>query len=356
MALTIEEIEDNELSLWDSYVLNHPESNLYHLTSWRDVISQTYGHSAIYIAAKNNSRICGVLPTIRIKHFIFGDSLTSIPFFDSGGILADTPEIEKLLLKKICSIGSAIKTHKIELRSLSKLKDFDKDSSISKIEDWKSTVQTNKVCMRLQLSASSEEMMKSFKSKLRSQIKKPIKEGLTAKIGSAELIDDFYKVFLVNMRDLGSPVHSKELIENTLKIFKKSSRLVIVYRKTKPVAGSVIIGFKNVLMNPWASSLREYSKLSPNMLLYWAMLEYGCDNGFKYFDFGRSTPGEGTYNFKKQWGATPLQLYWHYLSVDENENQSAPPSKFDKAIELWKKLPVPLTGYLGPHVRKYISL
>ncbi|MEZ5583585.1 MAG: GNAT family N-acetyltransferase [Candidatus Competibacteraceae bacterium] len=63
---------------------------------------------------------------------------------------------------------------------------------------------------------------------------------------------------------------------------------------------------------PWASSLRKYNSLSPNMLLYWSVLEFACKKGYRIFDFGRSTPGEGTYRFKEQWGAKPVQLYWHY--------------------------------------------
>lgn len=50
------------------------------------------------------------------------------------------------------------------------------------------------------------------------------------------------------------------------------------------------------------------------MLLYWAMLEYACDQGYRQFDFGRSTPGEGTCRFKEQWGAKSHQLYWYQLS------------------------------------------
>lgn len=66
--------------------------------------------------------------------------------------------------------------------------------------------------MLLDLPESSEILMKYFKAKLRSQIKKPLKEGLKPKVGGIELLYDFYKVFSINMRDLGSPVHSQKLM------------------------------------------------------------------------------------------------------------------------------------------------
>ncbi len=92
--------------------------------------------------------------------------------------------------------------------------------------------------------------MKSFKSKLRSQIKKPIKEGLTAKVGGPELLEDFYKVFAINMRDLGSPVHSKNLMKNVLEEFLESSRIVTVYKDDEPAACSLIVSFGDTLENP----------------------------------------------------------------------------------------------------------
>ncbi len=160
------------------------------------------------------------------------------------------------------------------------------------------------------------------------------------------------------MRDLGSPLHSRKLIKHVLKEFSEKARIVLVYKGSEPLACSIIVGFNDTLENPWASALRQYSRLSPNMLIYWTMLEYACDNGFKYFDFGRSTPDEGTYRFKEQWGAKPEPLHWHFISLNGqpiNEDTSEK-SKFDIAIHYWQKLPVPVTKLLGPMIRKHIGL
>ena len=94
------------------------------------------------------------------------------------------------------------------------------------------------------------------------------------------------------------------------------------------------------------------------MLLYWTMLEYACDNGFKEFDFGRSTPGEGTYKFKEQWGAIPERLHWQYISFAKEyiENDKSSKDKYSKFVPLWKNLPVSITKIFGPPIRKYIGL
>jgi hypothetical protein len=185
-----------------------------------------------------------------------------------------------------------------------------------------------------------------------------MKAGLQSSIGGQELLEDFYKVFCVNMRDLGSPVHTKKMMYNVIEQFPETARIIIIYQGDNPLACSVVVGYKNILENPWASALRKYGRLSANMLLYWTMLEYGCDNGYTCFDFGRSTPGEGTYRFKEQWGANSAPLNWHYLSSDGKalDGQASEKFLFQKVAQLWSKLPVFVTRIIGPGIRKYIGL
>ena len=114
------------------------------------------------------------------------------------------------------------------------------------------------------------------------------------------------------------------------------------------------MGFKDRLEIPWAASMRRYNRYSPNMLLYWSCLKFACEHNFSTFDFGRSTSGEGTYKFKEQWGARPLQLYWHYWLRGEGMLPELNPKnpKYRMAIIIWKKLPVRLTKLIGPLIVK----
>jgi CelD/BcsL family acetyltransferase involved in cellulose biosynthesis len=160
------------------------------------------------------------------------------------------------------------------------------------------------------------------------------------------------------MRDLGSPVHSKRLFQEICAAFNENARIGIVNYQNKPVAAGMIFCFRDTVEIPWASSLKEYNKFSPNMLLYWSLIEYACSEGYKYFDFGRSTPDEGTYKFKEQWGAKPSPLYWHHIILDGKQisNDYSEKSRFERAIEYWKKLPLPISNRVGPLIRKHISL
>lgn len=354
---------------WNDFIKNQKDSCLYHCLEWSNIIKAIYHHKSHNFIVKNydesspsyhkkndslNYNILGLLPLIRIQSLMFGNSLVSIPYFDSGGVLLADELVETALLNKAIELAEKYKITTIEIRQNHRFNNYEN----SRINGWNLSLSISKVRMILDLVDSSELLINSFKPKLRSQIRKPIKEGLTTEVGGIELVDDFYNIFAENMRDLGSPVHSKKFIAETLKAFSNAANVFIVYGDRKPLAGSVTIGFKDTLSNPWASSLRRYSHLAPNMLLYWSMLEFACQQGYKRFDFGRSTPGEGTYKFKEQWGAKPEPLYWYRLSKtsDQGFGNKLDKDKMSKAIEYWKKLPVPLTKIIGPRIRKYISL
>jgi hypothetical protein len=107
---------------------------------------------------------------------------------------------------------------------------------------------------------------------------------------------------------------------------------------------------------PWASALREFNPLCPNVLLYWTMIQLGIRQHCTTFDLGRSTPNEGTFQFKKQWGAVPRQLVWEYWTAPGQEAPDLSPAnpKFDLAIRAWQRLPVPVATALGPHIVRNI--
>ncbi|MGH8468031.1 MAG: FemAB family XrtA/PEP-CTERM system-associated protein [Gammaproteobacteria bacterium] len=362
---------------WDEFVRKHPQATLFHRYGWREVFFRAYGHATYYIMAyegeydsgrensvrpeKSTVNILGVLPLVHLKHIIFGNHLVSLPFLDGGGVLASCRAAEEGLMFEAIRLGLEVGACNIELRDEQPIACWNNVDALcleSAGKPLNTVTRSDKVRMLLTLPASSEMLMQSFTSKLRNQIKKPLREGLTSRVGGVELLEDFYRVFLVNMRDLGSPVHALELMRQTLRVFSEESRILVVYVHKKPVASSLVVGFNKVLRNPWASSLKKYAPLSPNMLLYFRMLEYACDHRYRIFDFGRSSPGEGTYRFKEQWGAVPAPLYWHCISVGGKplNLDSSDKVRFEKAIRYWKMLPLPVTRIIGPSIRKHIGL
>jgi hypothetical protein len=90
--------------------------------------------------------------------------------------------------------------------------------------------------------------------------------------------------------------------------------------------------------------------------LYWSVIEHAIGERCTTLDFGRSTPNEGTFKFKEQWGATPRPCHWEYYLSSGRPMPNTSPSnpKFNLAIAAWKKLPVGLATWLGPSIVRSI--
>jgi serine/alanine adding enzyme len=337
--------QEQDRTQWNEYVLHSNVAGCYHLSGWKDVIEKSFGHRTLYLLSEDSShRINGILPLVQLRSLLFGNYMVSLPYFNYGGVCADNEEIRDRLLAEAIGQMQLHKARHIELRHAFALNGR-----------WRE--KTSKVAMKLALPSSPDDLWKSFPSKLRSQIQRPVKEGMSVKTGREECLDEFYGIFAENMRDLGTPVYAKAFFRNILRTFPEQTWICTVSTEQgRPVAAGFLVGFRDMLEIPWASSLRRYNRLSPNMLLYWSVLKVACEKGFRYFDFGRSTPHEGTFRFKEQWGAKPVQLYWHYWMRDGRPMPELNPHnpKYRMAIEAWKKMPLFLTRLIGPPIVKHL--
>lgn len=333
-----------DAALWDAFVLSRPEASGYHTLAWREVVTRVFGHPTFYLMAKDGQdMVRGVLPLVLTKSPLFGSFLTSLAFFNYGGILAEDRMATEKLLARAGDLARELGAGHIELRQTAPLE-----------TDW--PVGQHKVSMRLALPSDPEALFKAYPSKLRSQIRRGQKEGMEVRIGAEELLNDYYSVFSRCMRDLGTPVYAKGFFRTIVDAFPKETRLFVVSLQQQPLAAGLVYGFRRVLEIPWAASDKRYGRLAPNMLLYHAVLEYACREGFTEFDFGRSSVDSGTYRFKQQWGAQPRPLYWYYWLSQGREMPRLSPDnpKFKVAISLWQRLPLFAANLLGPHIVKYL--
>ncbi|HEU5321554.1 MAG TPA: GNAT family N-acetyltransferase, partial [Methylomirabilota bacterium] len=210
-----------------------------------------------------------------------------------------------------------------------------------------------RVTMRLAL-AGEEAVWRALPSERRNRVRKGQKSGLTAAWHGAEALDDFYAVFAANMRDLGSPVHSRRFFRLMLEELPGTARVLLVRDAAgRAVGAAVCLVFRDTVMVPWVSSRREAFHLCPNFVLYWEVVRAACRDGYRTLDLGRSFRNAGTFEFKRQWGAAPHALPWLFLDAVPG---AAPPvdrdaGRFGLLVRAWKRLPLPVANALGPWVR-----
>lgn len=342
-AVTVTRLETADTPAWDHFVSLHPQATSYHLSAWQAVLHKAFGHTSHHLVAKRNERVVGVLPLVQLKSALFGNFMVSMPFLNYGGVLANDDAVRTELLDQAVTLAKALACSHLELRET------------TPSHSW--PMRTDKVSMWLPLPATQDALWTQIGSKLRAQIKKGMGHGFTFEVGGVELLNDFYRVFSTNMRDLGTPVYAKRFFEIILKEAPGMPELVVGKdSRGRPVAGALVLRHGDRMEVPWASTLRRANNLNANMALYWTMLSHACESGCSTFDFGRSTVEASTHRFKKQWGARAVPLYWHYWMANDNPIPQINPGnpKYRLAISTWKRLPLTVANHIGPHISRSI--
>jgi serine/alanine adding enzyme len=330
---------DDEGQAWDAFVKAHPDSTHCHLWGWKQVIEKSFGWKTFYLAATEDGVLRGVLPVVWQKSRLFGSFMTSMPFLNAGGILAAQPEAERALLAEAVRIASENGASHLELRHR---RDLDLDLP----------TKTAKITLVRPVEPDCDKMMAELDKKVRADVRKSMKADFRSEFGHKDFVADFYEVFAVNMRDLGTPVYARSFFENIVEVFPDSTHICRVLSGNRPVATSFLIAHKGSIEAVWSSSVRGYRLLKPNMFLYWNLLCFSGQQGYTQFDFGRSSVGSGTHRFKQQWGTREVQLYWQYWTRDGAELPELNPHnpKYRAAIWAWQHMPLWMTKAIGPKI------
>lgn len=325
---------------WSDSLEQRVELSLPHHTAWLSVLRNAMGHVPYCLEASAHGHTEGILPLVLVRSPLFGRFLVSLPYLNSGGVLAERNEVASALVDRAVALAHELRVRYLELRHETALEHRGLNGRL-----------TSKVHMRLALPRTHTEMWKQLKDKVRSQIRKGQKQGFHVVWGGRDLVSEFYAVFSRNMRDLGTPVYGRALFEQILEQFPGSAELCVVRRERQPVAVALLMHGETNTEVPSASSLRQFNPTNVNMLMYWHLLMRAIERGRRVFDFGRSTTDSPTYRFKKQWGAEPEPAVWQYFVRQGSVGDMRPENpSYGRLIRIWQHLPVSLTRIIGPMV------
>ena len=331
---------------WRAFVERHPDATAYHAWGWKTVFEKTFGWDSYYLVAEKEGEISGVLPLIWQRNWPGTSVLSSMPHLKGGGILADTTEAAECLLAEAKQLALRLNANCLELRHASLLEPC---------MVW--PARTDKVTFVLGLEQDEEKMLKALDKKTRNMVRKSMSHGMTAEFDTERSLDEFYRIFCRNMRELGSPAYSKQLFTEIRNAMPKNTHICLVRHQGQVIAGALLFGFRRTIEAIWASSLYKYLDLKPNMFMYWQMFRFASEHGYDSFDFGRCSVDSGTFRFKKQWGAQEMPLYWHQWRPDGAaiSQPKAASSAYRLASWIWQRTPLWVTNSLGPHLIKRLE-
>ncbi len=341
--MEVRELRDGDWVQWDEYVRCADLSTPYHLVRWKNVLEETFGSETHYFYLAENGKIIGVLPLVHINSVLAGHYVTSLP----GGLCAENEQAAEILLLRAEQLVKASGAKYLILRDGRKKWDLP-----NLITD------ENHITFMIELNSDPELTKSTFKKRTRQLVNKAVRSNLES-VPGMENLAEYYPVYAQAMKELGTPTLGFAFFRSMAENLPGESNLLTIYHEDRIVGGGFMAPFKETVYCTWAGTLREYYRLRPVHLLVWSTINYATDRGFHWLDLGRCRKESGTYVFKKDFGAEPLQLYQQFYLNGPHQ----PPSvgadmeddpKYRAFVKIWRWLPIPITEFLGPKLRKRV--
>jgi FemAB-related protein (PEP-CTERM system-associated) len=323
---------------WDAYVHNNPHGTFFHRSAWSHVIEESFRHKPYYLISRRAGRVTGVLPLIRIKTLLFGDSLISTPYCVHGGPLSDDAESLSALMAMAKSLMAQLNIPACEIRGATALG-----------EGWTPSAPFY-ANFRKPLPRTAEETLKAIPRKQRAVVRKAIEHGLTSAVEAS--LDPFFGLYAESLRDHGTPMFPRKYFTSLLKHFGKDVEILSVYDNATPVCSVLCFVHKNEILPYYAGGNKMSRRVGGHDFMYWEVMRRAVDRGLTSFDFGRSKINTGAYDFKRNWGfePTPLTYSWHVRAGHAIPEHNPLNPKYRLMIAAWKRLPVRVANVIGPHL------
>ncbi|QGP78584.1 FemAB family XrtA/PEP-CTERM system-associated protein [Sphingobium sp. CAP-1] len=328
----------------DAFVMAHADGTPFHRTAWLRAIEQATGHRALLLAAVAPSgRINGLLPLHHVRSRLFGHALVSTAFAVDGGLLVDDMRAGTALATAAEQLARDRGGVPIELRG-----------GLTPGAGWDRREGEHVGFVRPIAECDEAELL-AIPRKHRAELRKALANpALSVETGrSAKMIRAHYHVYARSVRNLGTPVFPAQLFRSVLHHFGEDADIMVVRDGGRPVSAVLTLYHDGRAMPYWGGGVSDARRLRSNELLYFRLMGHGRARGMTLFDFGRSKAGSGQAAWKKSFGFEPRPLVYHGWSADGAQRDISPTNaKYQRRIELWKKLPLPIANLLGPMISR----
>lgn len=336
-----------EKDRWDDFV-EKSGGPVYDLWEWGQ-LCELYGHEAEYLGVVDEQELLGVLPIVYMRGSLFGDKLISMPFSEYGSlVVADgaPSEAMALLLDRVHELADQRSVDFVSLRgrSLEQSREF--------------TGKRRFVTFEIPVD-DADAAWDSLDSSRRTHVRNARENEL--EVRQARSIDDlerYYELYLENQQRFGSPPHSFRFFRQLWTEFEDELSIDLAFHDDTLVNGGIVFQLADRCFDWSRVAHRDYRDLQGGSLLLWNAIERACDDeSVSRFTLGRTRNGSGVYMFKKSWGGEKTWLDdYHYFPNGDFALPDPDSEKYDRAKEVWRKVPKPVTKLVGPQIRKHISL
>jgi len=330
---------------WLSFISSHAEATIFHHPAWIGTLNQCYGYSPFILAICNPSgEICAGLPVMEVNHPLNNRRWVSLPFSDYCNVLYSTEDSLVRLAESLIPLYADNKISRVEFRW-----PFPEHPAIQ----MQSSYVLHTLCLdpdtKVVAKRASRQQMQNVRTAEKNEVKIVCGNSIKEARG-------FYRLHCLTRRKHGIPVQPWrffELLTENL-VQKGLGFFLLAYKDETCLVSGMFLHFGKTLTYKYSASIEEGLKLRPNHLLTWTAFQWGCENGFATFDFGRADLGdEGLSEYKRRWGADEIPLsYSYYPSAPKADRKS----RFIPVMQtIIRKSPIWVTRLSGQLLYRYLG-
>jgi len=318
---------------WDAFVDSHPLGLVYHLSAWKRMLEEAFPHiSGRFLTLRDNStgKIAAGLPVYRVKSWLLGNRVVSIPFASFCNPLVSNDSQLEMLLPEVVDEYHRNGNDRLEIRMMPSTGQAS-HPPLSRMARYKHNF--------LPLITDPEELFAGLaKTSICQKVNKARKAGVVIegvddekglRICHSILVQLRHRISLPAIPFAFFAAMRRHLWPEHMKVF-------LAMQAGKPVACHLVLTYKNLWTSEYSASTHN-ALHGVNQLIYWDSIQRAVAAGARSFSFGRtSTTNVGLLSYKRRWNTVEEDVTEHVLTRHGAAE--------DVAAEI-----------LGPRAKKYLS-
>lgn len=311
---------------WGQLLARNDGSSVFHSANWLAALQRTYSYEPLaFTSSPPDGDLNNAVVFCRVKSWLTGKRLVSLPFSDHCEPLVDNVDQLKMLIEPAQKELREGKVKYIDIRPLS----LRFSQGLENSETY--------FLHLLDLRPTLDELYKKLHGdSIRRKIQRAEREGLTHEVGSSEeMLAEFYKLHAITRQRQEVPPHPLKWFRNVLACLGEAAQIRIARKNGTAIASILTLAHKDKMVYKYGCSDAHSHNLGGMQFLFWHLIRYAKEHGFVELDFGRSEcANTGLVTFKDRWGARRQEL--KYLRYPERPARSDENSS--RAIKIGKKV------------------
>ena len=291
---------------WLRLVGQSDGATAFHLPAWVSAVSETYGFPSFVLGIRGvDGRLQAGLPVMEVRDLVGRRRLVSLPFTDHCPPLHGE---DVNLAGLACSL--------VRWQSTGGLPGLEVRAALPSVEG--TLTQTVGTRHLVGLEPEADVLFRRLhRNRIQKKIRKAREFGVEVTLSrSTADLATFYQLHCATRQRQGVPVQPRRFIRNIgEKVIETGHGFVILARiRDKPIATALYLAWNRHLIYKYGASDSAFWKLGANFLVHWTAMEWGCLNGYRTYDFGRTDAGhESLREFKAAWGSNEVALLHNYI-------------------------------------------